>query len=43
MTYPDESMYKGSWKHEKKNGYGEFYFSDLKVYRGQWIDDLQDG
>ena len=43
MIYPDETKYKGGWKNEQRNGYGEFTFADLKIYRGFWRDDLQEG
>lgn len=38
-----QDLYHGQWKQGKRNGYGEFYYSDGSVYRGEWRNDLKDG
>jgi len=38
-TFSDGRKYVGSWKNGLRNGYGEFYFPDGWVDKGQWKDD----
>lgn len=33
----------GEYKEDKKAGYGEFYWSDGKIYKGAWKDGKQHG
>jgi len=35
----DGDIYKGEWKNNKKNGYGEYYYEDGKIYKGEFRDD----
>ena len=37
----DENRYEGSWKKDKKNGPGKFYYLDKgQVYEGVWLDGV---
>ncbi len=37
----NENRYEGSWKNDKKNGPGKFYYLDKgQVYEGVWHDDI---
>ena len=37
----DENRYEGSWKVDKKNGPGKFFYLDKgQVYEGVWVDDI---
>lgn len=36
----NENRYEGSWKSDKKNGSGKFYYLDKgQIYDGVWVDD----
>lgn len=35
------NRYEGSWRHDKKNGPGKFFYLDKgQVYTGEWVDDI---
>ena len=37
----DENRYEGSWKTDKKNGPGKFFYLDKgQVYEGVWVEDI---
>ena len=43
MCFPaaNENRYEGSWKDDKKNGAGKFYYLDKgQLYEGVWHDDI---
>lgn len=35
--------YEGSYKDNKKEGYGEFTWPDRRVYKGMWLNGVQHG
>ena len=43
MTYADNSVYKGEWKDDLRNGEGKMTYADNSVYVGEWKDDLRNG
>jgi len=48
-TYPDGSEYKGNFRHEKFDGYGQFQWAPtsdeglVHVYEGYWKEGKMDG
>lgn len=37
----EENRYEGSWKNNKKNGPGKFFYLDRgQLYEGVWVDDI---
>jgi hypothetical protein len=36
-------MYKGRYVEDERNGYGEMYFTDGTVYKGNWVKGIQSG
>ena len=44
MTYPSGNYYQGSYKFDKKCGYGEMnWLTKKEEYKGFWENDLQNG
>ena len=44
MTYADKSVYNGQWLACKRYGNGQLTYADSSgFYRGQFVDDMQDG
>jgi hypothetical protein len=39
----DNGKYEGSFKNDKINGIGSFYFKDKRIYHGEWIDNKMEG
>jgi len=35
--------YEGSYKHDKKNGFGKYYWKDNTTYEGYFMNDLKHG
>jgi len=36
MTFPDGEIYKGTWKDDRKHGFGILITSAGEKYEGQW-------
>ena len=37
----NDNRYEGSWKNDKKNGPGKFYYLDRgQLYEGVWVEDI---
>ena len=36
-------MYKGEYKEDERDGYGEMYWTDGSCYQGEWIRGIQHG
>jgi len=36
-------MYKGNYKDDERDGYGEMYWTDGTVYKGEWRKGCQHG
>ena len=37
----NENRYEGSWKNDKKNGPGKYYYLDTgQLFQGVWVDDI---
>jgi hypothetical protein len=43
MVYQNGDRYEGNWRRGKKQGFGEQHYSDGKIYKGEWVDDLKVG
>lgn len=44
MSYASGNYYEGSWKYDKKSGYGEMHWlTTNEIYRGFWEENLQNG
>ena len=40
--YYNENEYQGSWKKDRKNGFGIFYYKDKdERYEGEFLDGLR--
>jgi hypothetical protein len=39
----NETVYKGYWEDDKRNGYGEIEYWWGSVYKGDWIDNSREG
>lgn len=39
----NDRKYNGNYVNDKKEGYGEFYWPDGRIYKGYWKDGKQDG
>ena len=42
-TWPDGSIYSGSYAFGKKNGKGKFYWPDKSVYEGEFKNNNVEG
>lgn len=41
LRLPNENRYEGSFKNDKKNGPGKFFYLDKgQLYEGVWADDI---
>jgi hypothetical protein len=38
--FEDGCKYVGSYLNDLKHGYGEFYWNDSRVYKGNWIEGV---
>jgi hypothetical protein len=37
------NRYTGGYLHDKKHGYGEFYWMSGNIYKGNYVNDERDG
>ena len=41
LSTADENRYEGSWKVDKKNGPGKFFYLNKgQMYEGVWVNDI---
>lgn len=44
MTYASGNYYEGSWKYDKKSGFGEMHWlTTNEIFKGFWEENLQNG
>ena len=43
LYFGDGSKYIGLFDDNEISGYGEYYWNDLKVYKGQWSNNKMNG
>lgn len=43
FLWPDGKKYIGSFKNDKKEGYGELEYSDGRKFRGNWLKNKENG
>lgn len=41
--FSNNDIYIGSWRNDKKNGYGVFLKDNKDIFEGIWVDDLKEG
>lgn len=41
--WPDNKIYKGFWKKDRRKGYGKFFWPDGYCYLGNWKNDNKNG
>ena len=42
-NWADGRKYKGDWRNNKMEGYGEFDWPDGRKYNGSYVDDKKEG
>ena len=43
MFYSNGNIYSGSWKNDRREGYGSFYFCTGGTYKGEFKNNIIDG
>jgi len=43
MKFENGDVYKGSYKDDKRSGFGVYTWSNGDTYDGEWLDDLRHG
>lgn len=43
FIWPEGKKYIGNYINNVRNGYGEYYYADGKIYKGIWKDGLMNG
>ena len=43
MYFYNGDRYEGSWKNDKRNGEGTYYYQSGAYYKGSWVDDQKEG
>ena len=43
MFFGDSSKYVGEFANNEISGYGEYYWVDLKIYKGYWLNNKMNG
>lgn len=39
-VWSENKRYVGGYKHNLRDGYGEFYWPDGKIFKGKWVKGL---
>lgn len=43
LNYPHSDAYEGEYAHNRRNGFGKYFYHDGSYYEGNWRDNLKHG